>query len=427
MGVCVVIGIIATLLYYKNKRNEVDIILHGIVLRHSVIFLVGFFIVFYQYAIDYVIGLIDADNKILELVWINSAVVNKATALSTMALVSFIIGYISFPSKGESCHNNYTFANPIILSGFCYFILAIYLIKSGIGADPDLDPNRGLLVIFQAFYIAYLSIFCYQSKKEVHHPKQWFKRFKPLIILSIIYVLIVLLTGKRTAVLKILFLLLVAYCYILPYKRLSWIKIATGIFIGMAIMAIVGVSRGGVMSISDAIELIKDYPSFSPATMELAGSINTVHVALTVVPSEVDYNWGSSFFEGFTVLIPGLSQLKAHLFQTMGSEDFITQQYFGGNVPTWGWGFGSSAIADAYISFGPVGVCLLFAIFGLFIKYIETGTFVNRKSPFFLVLSFCIYSQMLSFMRGPFSLLFLSWSYAFLLVYILYKLKKVKV
>ena len=45
------------------------------------------------------------------------------------------------------------------------------------------------------------------------------------------------------------------------------------------------------------------------------------------------------------------------------SEDIITTMFFGGKIPTWGWGLGSSAVADVYIAFGMLGVIIIFFIF----------------------------------------------------------------
>ncbi len=170
--------------------------------------------------------------------------------------------------------------------------------------------------------------------------------------------------------------------------------------------------------------IVLEYRSISPATYELANSVNTLHVAVANYPSHFNYNLGSSFFPGFSVLVPGLTKLLSFLsFNFSGSEDIVTKLYFGGYVPSWGWGLGSSAVADAYISFGPIGVTLIFILLGYFFKILEIGTFCRKPSPYFLVLSICCYSQIFPFCRGPFFLLFLSLSYSLLLIYFALKIK----
>ena len=91
---------------------------------------------------------------------------------------------------------------------------------------------------------------------------------------------------------------------------------------------------------------------------------------------------GTSFINGFSVLVPGLSRITHGVAEPSGET--ITKMYFGENMPDWGWGFGSSCIADVYISFGILGIIVIFFFLGRFIHYLEYGTFVADKSPYFL-------------------------------------------
>lgn len=47
--------------------------------------------------------------------------------------------------------------------------------------------------------------------------------------------------------------------------------------------------------INKAMEMVSERHSISPFTAELAGSVNTVHVAMGHVPSKQDYNYGTTF------------------------------------------------------------------------------------------------------------------------------------
>ena len=81
------------------------------------------------------------------------------------------------------------------------------------------------------------------------------------------------------------------------YKKIAIIAIAGAFSITM-----IGLVRSMVdRDINAAMKMLLDMKSISPLTSELAGSVNTVHVALGNVPSMQDYNYGSSFFPRFNI------------------------------------------------------------------------------------------------------------------------------
>ena len=78
---------------------------------------------------------------------------------------------------------------------------------------------------------------------------------------------------------------------------------------------------------------------------------------------------GNFVINGFSVLVPGLSRITHGVAEPSGET--ITKMYFGENMPDWGWGFGSSCIADVYISFGILGIIVIsffrsiYSLFGI--------------------------------------------------------------
>lgn len=74
--------------FIKNKKQ-----LRSILIRHSIIFLLCYFVVFYQCYIDYIVGLIDSTEKEL---WIDTSIVCKSMVLANMALSSLLLGYSLF-------------------------------------------------------------------------------------------------------------------------------------------------------------------------------------------------------------------------------------------------------------------------------------------------------------------------------------------
>lgn len=418
MGLCVTIALLLSIFHIGGFG--VDNKLKTIFLRHSCIFIIGYLIVFFQRAIDYSIGIIDVDSfNVEELLWANApSVVSKACALSLVGISSFINGYNNFkcnrfaPSKYDY---RFKYKHELVLLGI--LLLIVYGIISGIGnfSKKEEDYNIGFLMVAQAVLLAVIVIYAYEYKIKINCKRfTWWYFLYPLFLI-IFYLVLYLATGNRGGAIKVCLMLLAAYVYI-KQDKVNYKRVLLFFAIGAISMTVIGIIRTMESKDINAVnELITATETISPFTVELSGSVNTVHVALANYPSKQNFNYGTSFIEGFTVLVPGLSRIL-HIGDNSGV--ILTKHYFGGSIPDWGWGLGSSAVADAYISFGLIGTIIVFLLFGKFIRYLEYGTFVIEKSPLFLVLSFCVYSQLISLCRGPFSILFLSWDYAFVLVFV---------
>lgn len=417
MGLCVTMALVLMFLHTKGCGAEDK--LKRIYLRHSIVFILGYLIVFFQRAIDYSVGLIDEYSGSVEsLLWANVPfVVSKACALSLIGISAFVYGYNSYTyNKNIVSKVRYQFRlkKGLVLSGF--LLLLVYVILTGIGdfTKKEESENIGYLMVAQAVLLAVVVIYTYDYKYNAAY-QEFNKRFfiVPVSLIAF-YLFIYFATGNRGGAIKVCFMLLVAYLY-LQHEKVNYKKIFFCFLIGALAMTTIGIVRTmETKDMNEVAALMSVKETVSPFTVELSGSVNTVHVALANYPSKKKFNCGTSFFSGFSVLVPGLSRITHGMSENSG--DILTKMYFGGSVPDWGWGLGSSAVADVYISFGMIGVLLIFFLFGKFLHYLEYGTFVIEKSPFFLVLSFCVYSQFISLCRGPFSILFLSWDYALIIV-----------
>ena len=67
--------------------------------KHSVFFLIGYLIVHFQYPLDYLVGNISGNDKFI---WINQRIVVKSLFISTLGLISFLLGYVWNIKKGIS-------------------------------------------------------------------------------------------------------------------------------------------------------------------------------------------------------------------------------------------------------------------------------------------------------------------------------------
>lgn len=418
------LGISFISIYYHFKRKQTinGMSLSSLVLRHSTIYIFAFSIVYFQHDIDYVIGIADpTDSWYFENIWVgNPHIIARALALSVLSLVSFLFGYTLYaPRPIKTIQKRYNYYHPKFLCFFGFGLIGLYLVQSGFGANPDEDENRGVLVLLQAVIISSLSIYCYLYKNKVGNFKSLWKQLRLPLTLCLVYLLIVVATGKRGGVIKIGFCILLVYVYMIKTK-IPYFKILSYFIGSMLLMTLVGLLRhGSQLSTSEAMNLLSSYKTILPFTFELASSIQTLHVALSYYPDVYDYNMGSSFFPGFSILVPGLSRTLTFMgLDFSNSEEIITKLFFGGYIPDWGWGLGSSSVADVYISFGMIGVVFIFTIIGYFFKYLEIATFCRSSSPYIMALSLCCYSQIFPLCRGPISILFLSLSYSYVFIFI---------
>lgn len=413
--------------YFILMRSKNGYSVRKIYVRHSFIFIICFFIVFFQADLDYVLGFIDGSLKLL---WIDNSIVCKSMALSTMALSSILLGYSVFRNRETSIKNFspasyiYSTSNKKEICYAGYGLLVFYLLvvpRSYLYGGYNSGADRGwanvILVLLQALFIAVFALYCYEFRQRSVR-KNFFQELKAPIILVLVYIGIVLITGRRTEAVRMALLLLIAYSYAMG--RMANNKMILIITISSAVIfsATRVLRSGDTNEFRKSIEIVADASSISPFTQELSSSVNTLHVAVSNFPERYNYTNGLTFFPNFFILVPGLDRFYQSNIRGAGvitnSADLITNIEIGKEA---GYGMGSSIVADVYIAFGPIGVVIAFIILGIFIRYLEVGTFAMMKSPYFIVLSLGCCSQFMFACRGTVANLFLSWSYATLIIF----------
>lgn len=427
MSIIMCCSVISILFFLFDKKSSLDSLLHKVYLRHSVLFIICYLIVFYQCDLDYILGIIDENNHLL---WYDTSVVCKSLALSNLALSCFFIGYKLYQkaTNARPIRIGYFFQSKQILCHFTLFVLIVYYIfipksylQYGYGTDIEVGAIGAIIGYLQACFIAIFVLYSFDFRRDTS--KNWFKELRyPLLLISV-YILLILLSGRRTEALRSVSLILISYLYSY-YGRVKYKKILISGFLAVSIFSVIGVLRAQSSgNIAESFRIINSYKSVSPFTREYGGSVNTLHIAMANYPSKNDYNYGTTFIPSFLKIVPGLSGLYQNVIdkQVETSGDIITEAYFG-SEPS--WGLGTSVVADIYISFGPVGVCFIFSLFGIFIKYIEYITFVRFKSLYSLALSFSCYSAILYMCRNSFSIIFICWVYSCLLIWIIKSMRK---
>lgn len=300
-----------------------------------------------------------------------------------------------------------------------YFVIAADdgFFRSGyLTSEGKLDGSFGIMVILQSVMIAVFSLYCIEYKNNCKGDSiiKYFKR--PGILVGL-YAIAIILSGRRTEALRVVIMFLFAYIYV-SGNKLNIKKTVAYLFAGVILLSVFGAIRGEGQSFSQGVEILTSNATISPFTKELAGSINTVHIAMENVPDIIPYNYGVTFFPSFALLVPGLDRLITYLMSNgipLNSSTQISNMYW--ESSDWGYGMGSSIVADVYISFGVIGVLIVFLLIGRLFRKLEEIT-TNSKNIYMFAMCICVYSQILYACRTGVGVLFLSWTYACIIIYL---------
>lgn len=422
MGGCLVLSAFSLIVYFYSEKKNDRFKLAPQLLRHSVLFIILYVIVFFQVDIDYVLGIIGTDNSRL---WIENRIVAKALALSCIGLNSLLCGlkFYTLRNKNKFGEIDVYVSSPKYLCLLGYIMLLTYIcltdtsyLVGGYTRGEDNSTNYVVMVLLQSVIIAMCVLYGYKIKRESLEKTINWRQYRYPLLLLLLYIFIIVISGRRASAIRIGALMLVFYAYMMG-SRIKYIKVLLCIVSAVMIFSLVGIMRGESTSVKDGLNALSEQETIMPTTREMANSVNTLHIAVSEVPERIGYNYGLTFFHTFCVLVPGLDRFyRAFLADgvVMDSAEFLTYTYFGKDEE---YGLGSSVIADIYISFGMIGVIIVMFILGAFFKYLEIRTFYRMTSLYVLAISFCCYSQFPAVCRGAVSSLFLSVSYSCILIY----------
>ena len=423
MSICATLALAKLfLVLFEGKSKSCD--LSGIHLRHSIVFAICFFIVFFQSDIDYIVGIADVSDYFVY----DSRVVCKAMALSNIAFSCFLVGYcyskikeVGRDFKNKRNSKKIVFENKSIYNFLVFFAIIVYVTFFFRTEYNSEGWGKAVIIIgyTMAVFIAIFVSYCHDYKEDKN--RSWYRYMAVPLALVFVFATIVILTGRRTEVVRCGLIALCSYVFI---KRE---KVNYRFIIILSIVALLVVSLTGIIrkdagnTIEGSLLVLQNIESVFPPTKELSTSVNTLHIAMSNVPSVMPYNLGSTFFASFLKIVPGLTGAVQSLsgIELVSSDIIISDMYFGSKYH--GWGLGSSIVADVYISFGPLGVIFVFFLFGRFLRWIEVETYMKATSIYIEALSFSCYSQLMFACRGGVGILFLCWAYSCILLFLIRK------
>lgn len=376
--------------------------------RIDILFLLGFFIVHFQWAVMYSFS--DIVPYGISRVWAEHEYVNYGTWISAVSGLAWIFGFNLFnfninKNKNEvliNINKLYFFAI-IIFTLFLVFAGGQFLngaVYKGTSESNSLNGIAGYLQLLSGVSIMVLIYASFINAKIKTSNNNLFHSMDMRIIAFVfIYISTYLYSGDRGGAIQLAIITLTLYSYLInPIKLKRFLLI---VIFGAFILTLIGLGRGSqdenvLLAGADNANINSGYD----LTLELANSARTLYKALAFVPEREGYFLGQLWITKLLSPIPYAQSLFIQLtgmpVHELGSAGYITYITFGENPTT---GEGTSFVADIYLNFGLIGVLFFSSVFGVFIKKIHVELLNNRSRLWGLV-AVLVASEAVYFGRG---------------------------
>ena len=364
--------------------------------RPFIVFLMGYFVVFFQRYYDLYLGFISKNDD----VFYGENLIIYSLLLSCIGFTTFLIGYYSTSHKPLYSKKNYSiyyktdYLKKIML--FSTLLVVIFVSKDILSGNfnydqEDLEKNAGGMsnyssILFVVVYFALLSLSVYNCKLlKQNRLKDFINHFGTNSLLCLgIYVISLSLGGSRSNVIIISVSLLFAMLYVCN-KRFGLFAVIIGVASFAYVMSFIGITRKFQgMSMAQKAKVVEtinlEKKSIMPTTLELAGSLQTFNASLDYVPKYHDYLYGSFHVRNVVSAIPFSSRFSSIFFDSRkryhSSDFFVTYIIQGENYL---YGNGTSINADLYLNYGSVGIFIGMLILGVVFRKTEFSVLASGK------------------------------------------------
>ncbi|WP_313382265.1 O-antigen polysaccharide polymerase Wzy [Proteiniphilum saccharofermentans] len=415
------LSIVALVLVLFFIHKEGLFVLRKNYFRNSILFIIGYVIVHFQYPLDYVLGNVSADNFFI---WINRTIVVKSMFFSTIGLVSFLWGYTLYSTSKKSELKHVVVKERVLttktllwlatafLALYFYTVNPLYL--SGYYGSVGMGATATYVVLlFKVFIFAVLIQNVRNMRIKQYVPSSFLDYVRQqgyfLLVLIAIYLLSVMFSGDRGPIISFSIAYVAGY-YFVSKKKLSFSRAGILLMAAALFITILGITRSldKDMSFVDRVKESVTHskfeePSILPQTSELAGSVRTLHAVVDYVPKNHPHTYGRFQLQLLTSSIPFSSGLLSFLPESghirfKGPASFATWLIQGENPNS---GVGTTCIADLYVEFGLFGVLFGMLLFGFFIRYAEVNFYkIGLPALFPHILSFVYLSDAIYISRS---------------------------
>lgn len=405
-----VLFILFLVLYFKVE-NILNYNIFTFWLRPSYIFLFSLIIVNLQTIINVILGYETIGFYLGTTRY--SKFLGEAYYLALMAISSFIYGNALYTKKQKSySYSKYWgvyFWVILTIVSFVLFVANIDIIsfitgldyKGSGGYDRVTNSSDRWETIFDTLLTITIAVVTYNHSNDT---RKWsiLRYIKiipfPLLLATMIYILLRLLSGDRGMALYTILLYVYSYIYLSGLKIKLRYLIAV-LFTGAFFLTLLnyirgyGVNQSFTEKISRAFDDVtmfvkkEDTKTISVFTQELANSVNCNFISIhDIETSLTDYKYGIYNFCEILGGVPGAATvckkiLGIDLYEYSTTE-YITISFYGKHYPI---GLGTTAVAAIYLDFGLLGVIIGFIIIGSFFKFVDEKV-VNKKNPSIVLL-----------------------------------------
>ncbi|MEO8515905.1 MAG: O-antigen polymerase [Flavobacterium sp.] len=385
-------------------------VLKNYYLKHSILALLGLYIVHFQLYTDYVFGNIEADNTFI---WVDERVVVKGVIFSTIGLICFLMGYKVFGDKVKISKASLVEKKQIgtkwmvFLAGvslLVFFATVNMLYLAGFyGAEEKGEAATYASLFLELLFFAIMIQNCRNMILTNAIPNSLreyiAKQGYVFGIILVLYLLSVVMSGDRGPIMTFGLCYISGYFYVTK-KTISLKKVLVFVFIGASVVSILGQARDldKRLSFSEKIQMSLndekgDKKSFLPQTEELAGSVRTLHTTLTYIPEKHDFLYGLFQVKQVLICVPFVSIFNPIIFKDSHikyatSSNFITWINQGDYPYT---GDGTTCMADFYFDFGLLGIIVGMFFFGYFIRYCELQFYSGVLPSLFIHVFIIVY------------------------------------
>ena len=396
MSYLFIMAFVCLSVYMFSKEKEEN--LKRQFFKHSTLFLIGYFIVHFQYYLDFILGNVQMENPFI---WINNNIVISSMIISVIGLACFFLGYFTYKKSNVKINQKkekIAKINYLLFLAICSLLLFFATVNplyiAGFYGAEEMGSTATYAILIYTINIFAIII---QNCRNMVVSQQIPKNFKVYIksqgylLLTImgIYLISVIISGDRGPLITFSIFYIGGYFFV-TRKKLSSKSLLVFVFVGASFITLLGVVRNQEKKVGFSERLMmginakpsfdgEETPSIIPQTQELASSVRTLHTTVDYIPEKHDFMYGRFQLQQITVVVPFFNIFSVLLFEDQsvkcaGSSSFVTWVNHGDNPNS---GDGTSCLADFYFDFGLIGVIIGMFLFGYSVRFLEINTYVN--------------------------------------------------
>lgn len=353
---CTIIYALSSVLMLMNNCSHT-------LIKFELLFTIAFFFTNFAYAL--VFYQINPYFSLFRLEF-NESYICKGLALSTIAATWFNIGVFE---KSPIIISRDTFQTPplkiyatfaIIL--FLIFLPSLYQIYQSNAYSTEFESSYiNIILRYVIFYSIFAFTYNYRNSKKNLLVQRGIQ--SPVMILTIVYCCLFLLIGSRGIPMRIaLFALFVINLFIYRFTKF---QISIIILVGAFILTFVGIAREGTSVAEGTITSIWDLGS------DLTINNRSLYVLMEHA-DKMGYTYGQTMVMNICSIIPFAQSILLGITNWpeshISSGYLVTDLYFNDKPTEKIIGLGTNLVGDVYLSFGSLGVIILFFILGHYLR-----------------------------------------------------------